>query len=237
MKGVKRNFVYLTIFCLLFIFAGCQEDHGIEIEGSSVEMGSLTDRNDRALHFRVQVNNSDYVDDFKIRFIIKDKYLQDLIETEQVEVDDTFTSNYQSINTGNSVEINKLFSVDDIRKSVEKGKGVVVEIFNGDQLLDREEVELFRENIIQLVKLDPNREIENIEITNVNESIYKRAVSEATKVTDVMAIEYPKYQFSINNETYYIWIINDGFVMNKKDPFTMYTLSESSLNEIKGLIE
>ena len=95
----------------------------------------------------------------------------------------------------------------------------------------------FRENIIPLVKINPDREIENIEITNVNESIFKRAVSEATKVTDVILLKInPEYQFSIDNETYFIWI-DEGYMMNKKDPFTLYTLSESSFNKIKGLIE
>ena len=116
----------------------------------------------------------------------------------------------------------------------------MVELYNGDQVIDQAVVKTFRENIAQVVKIDPKREIKKIEITNDNESIFRRAVSDSTKTT-VIVTYYPKYQFSIDDETYYLWVNEgeggDGFILNTKDTFTLYTLSESSLSEIKELIE
>lgn len=238
---MKRNFIYLTIFCVCIIIAGCQKEQSITIGHSSVEMGSQIDRDDRALHFRVEVNDGDNEQEYKIRFIIKDKSLRDLIGTDKVEVNDTYISpagGQSALVTGTSVELDKMFNVDDIRKSVEKNKGVMVELYNGDQVIDQAVVKTFRENIAQLVKIDPKREIKKIEITNDNESIFRRAVSDSTKTTVIVTyIYYPEYQFSIDDETYILWIDKggDGFILNTKDTFTLYTLSESSLSEIKEL--
>lgn len=223
------------------ILAGCQEEQGITIEHSSVEMGSPIDRDDRALHFRIEVKHGVNEQEYKIRFLIKDKYLRELIGTDQIEVNDTYISivgGQSSLVTGTSVELNKMFNVDDIKKSVEKSDGVIVELYNGDQLIDQAVINDFKENIAQLVKIDPKKEIKNIEITKDNESLFRRAVSDSTKTT-VIKTNYPNYQFSMDDETYYLWINEDedGYIVNAKDTFTLYTLSESSFVEIKELTE
>lgn len=43
----------------------------------------------------------------------------------------------------------------------------------------------------------------------------------------------PQYQFSIGEESYFLWITEDsGTIMNSKDTHTIYTLSSNSVQKI-----
>ena len=58
----------------------------------------------------------------------------------------------------------------------------------------------------------------------------------SNKNENITYIEPPKLQFSIDDESYYLWVRdNEGLIMNTKDTFTLYTLSEQSVNEIKEI--
>ena len=150
MKGVKRKLGFLIVFCLSFILASCQEDQAIRINSASVEIGSPVDRDDRSLHFRVDVDERISERPYNIRFIIKDNNLRELIGQDKVEVEDTYISRKETgLVTGTSVELTKSFNVDEIKKSVEKGKAVIVELYNGNEIIDQEKVKIFRENISQ----------------------------------------------------------------------------------------
>ena len=51
-------------------------------------------------------------------------------------------------------------------------------------------------------------------------------------------VPHPKVQFSIGDESYYLWVRdNEGFIMNTKNTFTLYTLSDRSLKEVKEIIK
>ena len=155
-------------------------------------------------------------------------------------MEDTYISRKDTgLVTGTSVELTKAFNVDEIRKSVEKGSAVIVELYNGNEIIDQEKVKIFNQFIVQLVKINPKEEIQKIEITNQNESIFNRAVSNATKVNALFTnVPHPKVQFSIGDESYYLWVRdNEGFIMNTKNTFTLYTLSDRSLNEVKEIIK
>lgn len=44
---------------------------------------------------------------------------------------------------------------------------------------------------------------------------------------------YLKYQFSIGEESYFLWITEESAtIMNTKDTHTIYTLSSSSIKEV-----
>ena len=237
---MKWKLGFLIVFCLSVILVGCQEDQAIRINAASVEIGSSIDRDDRSLHFRVDVDQRISGQSYNVRFIIKDNYLRELIGQETVEVEDTYISRKDTgLVLGTSVQLTKSFNVDEIRKSVEKGSAVIVELYNGNEIIDQEKVKIFNEFIPQLVKINPKEEIQKIEITDQNESIFNRAVSDATKVKALFTnVPHPKVQFSIGDESYYLWVRdNEGLIMNTKNTFTLYTLSDRSLKEVKEIIK
>ncbi|WP_432360546.1 hypothetical protein [Sporosarcina sp. UB5] len=238
---MKGKSFFVTTFCMLCILlSGCQEEVGLTIGSSAVEMGSLIDRDDRALHFRVEINGdgNEQELEYKVRFLIIDGDLRDLIGSEEIEIEDTY--NETGLITGTSVELKKVFSVDEIRKAVENRKGVVVELYNEDQTIKRKVVTIFRENIKQIVKINPKAKIETIELNEPTEiEIYRRAVSNSTKINYFPYVyTQPKYRFNLDNESFYLWITeDDGMIMNTQDTFTIYSLLDSSLKEIKEIID
>ena len=237
---MKWKLGFLIVFCLSVILVGCQEDQAIRINTASVEIGSPMDRDEHPLHFRVDVDQRVSGQSYNVRFIIKDKNLRELIGQDKVEVEDTYISRKDTgLVTGTSVELTKSFNVDEIRKSVEKGSAVIVELYNGNKIIDQEKVKIFNEFIMQLVKINPKKEIQKIEITDGYESIFNRAVSDAMKVDAMYTkVPHPKVQFSIGDESYYLWVRdNEGFIMNTRNTFTLYTLSDRSLKEVKEIIK
>ncbi|MGG0667446.1 hypothetical protein ABE073_02850 [Lederbergia citrisecunda] len=238
MSGKYIIITIFSVFCILL--SGCQKDEGLTIGTSSVEIGSPIDPDDRALHFRVEINGDGIEKDleYKVRFKIINSYLRELIDSEEIELDDVYHET--GLITGSSVELKKVFSVDEIRKSVEDNKGVIVELYNEEKTIKREVVAIFRENIKQLVKINPTAKIKTIELNDPNEiAIYRIAVSNSTKINYIPDINtHPKYLFNLDNESYYLWITEDvGMIMNTEDTFTIYSLSDSSRKEIKEIID
>lgn len=231
--------------------SACQVDRGeikgVFIESSSVEFGSLQDPDDRALHFRVQI--SDYGNDpeleYKVRFLIQDPYISDLIGEGKIENNVPYKTQplpndgEVGMVIGSSREIIKEFDIDEIRKSIENEKAVIVELYHLDKTIDREEITIFKANIEPLVKINPNSRIENINLNETNKiSIFRRVVSDSTKQQSISYIIQPKYTFKLDNESYFLWITEDeGYIMNIKDTFAIYKLSKSSLKEVKEVIQ
>lgn len=239
MRFLRKSFIVPIIF-ICFILIGCQEEKKI-IESTSIEIGVAHIPENKDLNFRVSISNPKKTEysNFKVRFIIKDKVISELVGLEVIELDETYKFIDTPLITGTSVKFKTVFNVDEIRKIIEKDEAVIVELFNNNQVIDREIISTFRENIKQLVKINPKKDIQIIESDSRNESILLNAVNQASKINYTPDnVPHPKYQFNIKDESYFLWIAeNEGRIMNTKDTFTMYTLSNSSLSEIKDIIK
>src|SRR4051812_10772100 len=68
--------------------------------------------------------------------------------------------------------------------------------------------------------------------------VFKRAVSNSKKEPGIVNMaEEAKYQFSIDEETYFLWITEEsGTIMNTKDTHTIYILSSSSVKEVYNFV-
>lgn len=63
--------------------------------------------------------------------------------------------------------------------------------------------------------------------------IFTRAVAYSMKEPGIVNMANPQYQFSIGEESYFLWITEDsGTIMSTKDTHTIYSLSNSSVEEI-----
>lgn len=247
---LREKLIFLIIFSTL-VLSACQNENrdlkGLIIESSSVEFGSLQNPNDKELHFRVQINDygMDYESEYKVRFIINHAYIQDLIGTESIEIPDTYVSqtlpNYEAkgIVTGSSIAIKKDFSMEKLKKYVEKDEAVIVEIYEENKTIARDVVTEFRENLKPLVKINSDKKIEKIDVNEADEiAIFSRAINNWTIEEGLSYIEYPHFEFSLGEESYLLWISeNQGRIMNTQDLYTIYLLSDSSFKEIKGFIE
>ncbi|MBO0588382.1 hypothetical protein [Sporosarcina sp. E16_8] len=89
-----------------------------------------------------------------------------------------------------------------------------------------------------MVKINSQAKMENIELNEAIEvAIFVKAVKDSTKEQGISAIEYPKYIFKLDEEEWFLWATEDtGRIMNVKDTYTIYLLSDSSLKEIKEFI-
>lgn len=110
--------------------------------------------------------------------------------------------------------------------------------------------------IISLILVGCSQEIESEPTTKKNEEthantklidlelkelevidVIKKAVSDSKKEPGIVNMTNPQYQFSIGEETYFLWITEkSGTIMNTKDTHTIYTLSDSSVKEIFELV-
>lgn len=250
--GLKYKLAFLIILSTLFVvLSACQKENreskGLFIESSSVEFGSLQNPNNRELHFRVQINDygMDHESEYKVRFIINHAYIRDLIGTESIEVPDTYVSQslpnngVKGIVTGSAIAIKKDFSMEKLKKYVEKDEAVSVEIYNENKTLAQAEVTQFKENLKPLVTINSNKKIEKIDVKEAEKiALFNRAISNWTMEEGLSYIEYPHYELSLDEESYLLWISEDkGRMMNTKDLYTIYLLSNSSFKEIKGFIE
>jgi len=242
--GMVKKLMYFIIFSMLSIsLAACQKESRLLIQHSSVEFGSIQDRDDRDLHFRVGI--SDYGMDpqaeYNIRFIVEDPYIRELIGTGTVEVPDTYETQSlpnegsQGLITGTSIELKQKFDPDKLRKVIEKKKAVTVEVYHEDDVIDRKNVDTFRENIMPAANFSTNAKIETIELTEANEiELLKRAIDEMKKDEHTVYHVKPDYQLNFGDESYYLW--TNGKIMNVMDPYALYSLSTQSLNEVMELI-
>ncbi|MEK4426200.1 hypothetical protein [Solibacillus sp. FSL K6-1523] len=248
-----RNELILVIIFSLFVvgLSGCQKENGkvknLVIESSSVEFGSLLDPDDRNLHFRVQIIDSGMEPqlEYKVRFNIQNEYIRQLIETDIIEIPNTYKTNKFQENgssglvTGSSKVIKKEFDIDQIRKNLKNPAAVTVEIYDGNRIIAQDEVIHLKENIQPLVKNIQNEKLETIDLKEVEtREIFTRAIHHATKETGISFIAHPKYSFSLDGETYLLWITEaEARIMKFKDPYTIYLLSNRSFNEIKLLVD
>ena len=68
-------------------------------------------------------------------------------------------------------------------------------------------------------------------------NIFKKAVSDSKKESGIVNMTNPQYQFSIGEESYFLWITKDsGTIMNRKDTHTIYSLSSSSVKEVYDFV-
>ncbi|MFC4409049.1 hypothetical protein ACFOZY_01225 [Chungangia koreensis] len=238
-----RKLRHGMVICMMFVsLVACQNESGLKIEHSSVEFGSTQDRDDRSLHFRVSLVEDENVPktDYNIRFVVEDSYIQELIGTDTVEVPDTYeTKNGGGLVTGTSMPLAKRIDHDKLRKVIEKGKAVTVEVYHHDEVFDRQKVDLFRENIIPAATFSSDAKIETIDLTEANDiEQFKKAINGMFTNEYVVSVLHtlPDYQVNVGKESYYIWTDGAGKVMNVKDPYTLYSLSTQSLWEILELI-
>lgn len=85
---------------------------------------------------------------------------------------------------------------------------------------------------------EANSNINDLELKDAEvKDIFKRAVSNAKKEPGIVNMAEPQYQFSIGEETYFLWITKEsGTIMNTNDTHTIYTLSGSSVKEVYELL-
>ncbi|MGE7186374.1 hypothetical protein ACQKKK_21105 [Peribacillus sp. NPDC006672] len=85
------------------------------------------------------------------------------------------------------------------------------------------------------IETNSKTKMNDLELKDAEEiDIFKRAVSNSKKEPGIVNMaEEPQYQFSIGEETYFLWITEEsGTIMNTKDTYTIYTLSSSSVKEV-----
>ena len=154
------------------------------IESSSVEFGSAFNLADRALHFLVTINDigMEPEQEYKVRFTIQNNNLSDLIETKKIEVPETYKTipgKWTGLVTGSLVEITKEFTVDEIRKIIEKDKAVIVELYNDNGTITQEVITTFEERIFPKGKINPEAKFEYIDIKEINDiALFSKALSE-----------------------------------------------------------
>ncbi|PYF08331.1 hypothetical protein [Ureibacillus chungkukjangi] len=77
----------------------------------------------------------------------------------------------------------------------------------------------------------------NLELNKEEVVIFERAVKDSIKESGIVNMANPEFQFSIANESYFLWISDKaGTIMNTKDTHTIYTLSSSSIEGIYGFL-
>lgn len=231
--------------------AACQSEtgnlKGLVINNSSVEFGSIQDPDDRKLHFWAEI--SDYGTEseleYKIRFIVLNPYIHDLIGAEIIEVPDTYKSQSfpnngsRGLITSGSAEIKQDFNIDKIRKNLKNDKAVIVEIYDSNGTIARDIVTNFKENIMPKAKINPKAKIEVIDLKDKDKiTIFKNAIKDATKNLNRYYLVNPDYSFTLDEDTYYLWLSEDeGSIMNAKDIYATFLLSKNSLNEIDKILQ
>ncbi|MEO4053905.1 hypothetical protein [Solibacillus sp. CAU 1738] len=241
-----RKFIFIIIFSMFVVgLSACQNDNGtsksLVIKNSSVEFGSLQDPDDRKLHFWVEISDNSMEPEleYKVRFIVQNPYIRDLIAAEIIEAPGTYKTFPKSgLVTSGSTEIKQDFNIDKIRKNLKKNEAVIVEIYDEDRTIARGKVTNFRENIMPKAKISPNAKIKMIDIKETDKKeIFRRAVSDSEKDTNLYYMVNPDYSFSLDEESYFLWLSEDkGSIMNAKDPYMTYSITNSSLKEITDFI-
>ena len=243
----SRWFTLIFVSVLLISMAACGDEKSPIINSSSVEIGSKLDPSNKDLHFLVQINEStlEPEQEYNIRFVIQDRYIQDLVATDIIEIPETYKAFPESATyTGSNREITGEILADEIKKHVKKNKGVIVELYNGDKIIAQEVITTFADNRGKpLVTIGSEAIIENINLKDPQDiAIFRKAVSESTKETGISYIKIPDYTFSLGDESYFLWLTEDdgsfadGKIMNTIDTRTIYSLSQSSLIEVKEYI-
>ncbi len=228
---------------MLLILSACQGKQDI-IEAAYIEFGSANDRENRELHFIVQINeykmkkNTSY----QVQFLIEDSpYIQQLTGVEQFEIPDTYTSNEGTLLvTGTSVAPEDLstINVDTLRKHIEDDKEVKVNVYSNNKILASESVTEYKQFVNQHVNPDIVSELEVIDVNKNNgEVIFEKAITEAKKDenTTVMKAQ-PTYIFTLQKESYLLWENLEYFVKGS-DPFTLYMIPQPASNEIYSYME
>jgi len=247
---VLRSKLIFLVFVSVFLISlsACTDEKYPIIESSSVEIGSKQEPSNQDLYFRVLINGSglEPEQEYNIRFVIQDSYIQDLIGTDAIKIPETYKAmpGY-AINTGSNMELKGEFTAEEVKKHVEKNKAVVVELYNGNRIIAQEEITTFADNRGKpLVTNSPEVNVENIDLKGSQDiAIFSKAVSDSIKEPGIVNIINPNFIFSLGEESYFLWLSEedgsfiDGKIMNTKDTHTIYSLSPSSLIEVKEFIE
>lgn len=87
-------------------------------------------------------------------------------------------------------------------------------------------------------KSNSETRMESLNLKEANEiAIFNKAVNEAIKEPGIVNMANPHYQFTIDGESYFLWIdATSGTIMNKKDTNTIYSLSITSVQEINEFL-
>lgn len=246
---LRSKLIFLVFVSVILIsLSACTDEKYPVIESSSVEIGSKLEPSNQDLHFLVLINGTglEPEQEYNIRFVIKDSYIQDLIATDTIEIPETYKAmpGY-AISTGSNIELTGEFKAAKIKKHVEKNQAVVVELYNGDRIIAQEAITTFADNRGKpLVTVTSEASIENIDLNDPQDiAIFSKAVSNSTREPGIVNIINPNYKFSLGDESYFLWLSEDdgsfvdGKIMNIKDTHTIYSLSPSSLVEVKEFIE
>ncbi len=89
-----------------------------------------------------------------------------------------------------------------------------------------------------MVKSNSGSKMEHLDLKEKYEiAIFNTAVSESTKEPGIGNISNPQYQFSLGEESYFLWsTVDNGTIMNTKDTHTIYSLSSSSIKEVNEFV-
>ena len=179
--------------------------------------------------------------EYNVRFIIQDSYINELIESEKLEIPQSYntTSEESAILTESAVEMKKEFTLDELEKSIKKNQAVIVELYDENRTITQAEISTFLDNRGEpLVKISSNAKMEKIDFEDTNEiAIFSTAVSDSIMEPGISTIVYPKYIFSLGEESYFLWMTeDDGYIMNTKDTYTIYSLSNTSFNKVKEIV-
>lgn len=72
----------------------------------------------------------------------------------------------------------------------------------------------------------------------IDVDVLTKAVKNAVKVPGIVNMANPQYKFSLGDQVYRLWIDDvSGVIMNTEDTTTIYSLTETSLIEVKELVE
>lgn len=88
------------------------------------------------------------------------------------------------------------------------------------------------------IETNSSTKISDLELKEKEEiDIFERAISNSKKEPGIVNMMSPQYQFSIDEDSYFLWITKEsGTIMNTKDTHTIYTLSSGSVKEVYEFI-
>ncbi len=245
-KELRHKYVLIALFILVLSSLSACSDKKMGnpvIENSSIEIGTTQNPNDGLLHFLIQIHDSGMEPDqeYKVRFVIQNPYISDLIETEKLEIPETYKTLHveNAILTGSSWEIKKEFTLDELKKSIKKNQAIIVELYDENRTIAQEVITTIKDNRGEpIVKVNSEAKMEQIELKETNEiAIFGEAVRDSIEEPGIVDIINPPYKFNLGEESYFLWITeDDGYIMNSEDTHTIYSLSNRSFKKVKEFI-
>jgi len=147
-----RSYFKAILFILIFIlFISACTEQNLVVERSSVEIGPrpvfMEEEDPDNLYFHLSILDSGNHPDqeYRVRFLINDPEIKEIINAEEIEVDETFKT--QSGESGlvlhETREIKGEIDVKKFKRAIKSGKGVKVELYNDEGIIYEEAVTNF----------------------------------------------------------------------------------------------